>query len=205
RRIQARGVSYYLQDFDATFLSTLDRSKVVDPMAVQVVSDTSPHYRKSRIWVESTLRNTPIPLDQPELEVADRMLMDPLDYQKAAVHKTLGDLTIRPRILLADAVGLGQTLAIAMILSELARRCWGSGSWTCGPVRPCPSPTSSLWRVRGGARRCRPSPTRWRRSSTRSCTCTASRPGGTARCCWSSPGTRWGSPRSTTPPTLGPR
>ena len=121
-RIQVRGVSDYVKDFDATFLSTLDRIKVVDPMAVQVVPDTSPHYRKSRIWVESTLRNTPIPLDQPELEVADRMLMDPLDYQKAAVHKTLGDLTIRPRILLADAVGLGKTLEIGMILSELVRR-----------------------------------------------------------------------------------
>src|SRR5690606_19061835 len=46
----------------------------------------------------------------------------PLPYQFAAVRQALDPDNLRPRILLADAVGLGKTLEIGMILSELARR-----------------------------------------------------------------------------------
>ena len=50
------------------------------------------------------------------------MLADPLGYQQTAVRKALDPANLRPRILLADAVGLGKTLEIGMILSELIRR-----------------------------------------------------------------------------------
>ncbi len=50
------------------------------------------------------------------------MLADPLDYQRAAVRKALDRDNLRPRILIADAVGLGKTIEIGMILSELVRR-----------------------------------------------------------------------------------
>ena len=50
------------------------------------------------------------------------MLADPLGYQQAAVRKALDPANLRTRILLADAVGLGKTLEIGMILSELIRR-----------------------------------------------------------------------------------
>ena len=50
------------------------------------------------------------------------MLADPLGYQQAAVRKALDPENLRTRILLADAVGLGKTLEIGMILSELIRR-----------------------------------------------------------------------------------
>ena len=46
----------------------------------------------------------------------------PLGYQQAAVRKALDPANLRTRILLADAVGLGKTLEIGMILSELIRR-----------------------------------------------------------------------------------
>ena len=50
------------------------------------------------------------------------MLADPLGYQQAAVRKALDQANLRTRILLADAVGLGKTLEIGMILAELIRR-----------------------------------------------------------------------------------
>jgi superfamily II DNA or RNA helicase len=50
------------------------------------------------------------------------MLANPLGYQQAAVRKALDQANLRTRILLADAVGLGKTLEIGMILSELIRR-----------------------------------------------------------------------------------
>jgi superfamily II DNA or RNA helicase len=50
------------------------------------------------------------------------MLVDPLTYQRQAVAQALSPANLRPRLLIADAVGLGKTLEIGMILSELARR-----------------------------------------------------------------------------------
>lgn len=121
-RVRVRGVSDYVRDTTATFFTALDDINVVDPTKVTVKPDTTPHYRRARLWVESVLRQTPVPLYQQELEVSGRILADPLDYQMAAVHKALSPVNPRPRILLADAVGLGKTLEIGMILAELIRR-----------------------------------------------------------------------------------
>ena len=63
-----------------------------------------------------------MPLGDAELTVSTQALADPLSYQQSAVRKALDPANLRPRILLADAVGLGKTLEIGMILSELVRR-----------------------------------------------------------------------------------
>lgn len=80
------------------------------------------------------------------------MLADALAYQQSAVAKALHPQHIRPRILIADAVGLGKTLEIGMILSELVRRGRGERSppstsssrfsTSCGAVSRC---RSSAW------------------------------------------------------------
>ncbi|WP_311516924.1 hypothetical protein [Corynebacterium uberis] len=128
--VHVRGMSEYVKDQQATFYTALEPTlEVLDPREVTVVADESPRYRKSRIWVESILRNTPVPLYQSYLEVSGEMLMHPLGYQRDAVRKALSVTNIRPRLLLADAVGLGKTLEIGMILAELVRRGAGSASW----------------------------------------------------------------------------
>lgn len=121
-KLRVRGLSEYVRDTTATFYTALDRVTVFDPTQVTVVPDHSPGFRHSRLWIESTLRQTPLPLYQRELSVATRMLADPLDYQLTAVRRALSDDKARPRVLLADAVGLGKTLEIGMILAELIRR-----------------------------------------------------------------------------------
>jgi hypothetical protein len=68
------------------------------------------------LWVESILRKTPVPLHEPGLTVSQEMLLDPLEYQRKAVAKALDANRLRPRLLIADAVGLGKTLEIGMIL-----------------------------------------------------------------------------------------
>ncbi|MCP1388312.1 SNF2-related protein [Corynebacterium sp. TA-R-1] len=120
--LKVRGLSDYVRDTTASFYTALDDIEVFDPAKVEVVPDRSPGYRTTRLWLETTLRQTPVPLYQEELSVADQMLMDPLDYQLTAVRKALSDDNLRPRVLIADAVGLGKTLEIGMILSELIRR-----------------------------------------------------------------------------------
>lgn len=63
-----------------------------------------------------------MPFGEPGLTVADGMLIDRLDYQRRAVAHALSRENLRPRVLIADAVGLGKTLEIGMLLAELARR-----------------------------------------------------------------------------------
>ncbi|UBI09282.1 DEAD/DEAH box helicase family protein [Corynebacterium coyleae] len=120
--LKVRGLSDYVRDTTASFYTALDDVEVFDPAKVEVVADHSPGYRTTRLWLETTLRQTPVPLYQERLSVAEGMLMDPLDYQLSAVRKALSDDNLRPRVLIADAVGLGKTLEIGMILAELIRR-----------------------------------------------------------------------------------
>src|SRR3954451_21885964 len=61
-------------------------------------------------------------LTDDRLTVATQGLVDVLPYQLTAARQALDAEHLRPRILLADAVGLGKTIEIGMILSELVRR-----------------------------------------------------------------------------------
>jgi superfamily II DNA or RNA helicase len=67
-------------------------------------------------------RKAAVPVTDPTLTVAAQGLADALPYQLEAVRKALDPQNLRPRILLADAVGLGKTIEIGMILAELVRR-----------------------------------------------------------------------------------
>lgn len=120
--IEVTGLSELVRDTRAAFYEHLDEILPYDPRATKVRADDSPKYRRSRLWLESTLRKTPIPLGEGRLSVSPQMLTDTLGYQRSAVHKALSNDNLRPRILLADTVGLGKTIEIGMILSELVRR-----------------------------------------------------------------------------------
>ena len=123
RLLRCQGLSELVRDTTASFYEGLDPDlHVLDPAEASVIADDSPHYRRSRLWLEATLRKTAVPLDGAALTVSVEMLADPLGYQQAAVRKALDQGNLRTRILLADAVGLGKTLEIGMILSELIRR-----------------------------------------------------------------------------------
>lgn len=120
--LRVRGLSELVADTTATFYNSLDEIQVLDPAEAEVVPDGSSGYRDARLWLEALLRKTPFPYGDQTLTVSTRMLADSLGYQRAAVAKALDPRLIRPRILLADAVGLGKTLEIGMILSELVQR-----------------------------------------------------------------------------------
>lgn len=121
-RVRCLGSSELVRGVSATFYSALDDIAPLDPADAELVRDDSPQFRRSRLWVEAVLRKTPVPLHEPGLTVSRDMLLDPLDFQRQAVAEALDPARLRPRLLIADAVGLGKTLEIGMILSELARR-----------------------------------------------------------------------------------
>jgi superfamily II DNA or RNA helicase len=120
--VTVQGISELVRDTSATFSTALDEIQLLDPAEAKVVADESPGHRRSRLWLEAMARKTAVPITEPALTVATQGLADSLPYQLAAVRKALSPENLRPRILLADAVGLGKTLEIGMILSELVRR-----------------------------------------------------------------------------------
>lgn len=120
--VEVQGLSELVRGTRATFSSALDDIKPLDPSRATVRVDMSPGFKQSRLWLEATLRKTAVPMTDPRLTVATRGLLDPLSYQEKAVRQALDPDNLRPRILLADAVGLGKTLEIGMILAELVRR-----------------------------------------------------------------------------------
>lgn len=117
-----RGVSEFVEGTTASFYDSIDTIRALRPEDTRVVADTSPRYRSARLWLESTLRKSPLPIAHEGLTVAPLMLADDLPYQREAVETALDAERLRPRLLIADAVGLGKTLEIGMILSELIRR-----------------------------------------------------------------------------------
>jgi SNF2 family DNA or RNA helicase len=61
-----------------------------------------------------------MPLTAAHADVNGIGAFRPLPFQVKAVEKALQQM--RPRLLLADAVGLGKTIEVGMILAELMRR-----------------------------------------------------------------------------------
>ncbi|MCK5664202.1 MAG: DEAD/DEAH box helicase, partial [Thiotrichaceae bacterium] len=103
---------------EAAFLTQLEKITPVDPSKTKLVRDTSGSYNKSKLFLEAQLRQ--MPLTDPDPHVEGMGAFKPMDYQKETVQRAI--MQLRPRLLLADAVGLGKTIEVGMILSELIKR-----------------------------------------------------------------------------------
>ncbi|MDT3443582.1 helicase-related protein [Pseudofrankia sp. BMG5.37] len=122
-RLDVVGLSELVRETTATFFTALDHDiTLLDPREARLRPDPSPRHRRTRLWLEATLRRTPMPFGEPSLTVSDGMLVNKLQYQRRAVAHALAPENLRPRVLIADAVGLGKTLEIGMLLAELTRR-----------------------------------------------------------------------------------
>jgi superfamily II DNA or RNA helicase len=112
------GNSELVRGKEATFLTALDTVRVLRPEDTALVVDTSPRYRRSRLYLESLLRRTPV--TEQALCVGHRGAMRLARYQLVPAFRALGQL--RPRLLIADGVGMGKTIEVGVLLSELIRR-----------------------------------------------------------------------------------
>ncbi|MDN5385440.1 DEAD/DEAH box helicase [Streptomyces sp. LB8] len=121
-RVEAVGASDFVRDQEAVFFTALDRIELLDPRQTRLVRDDSPNFRRSRLFLEAVLRKTPLPQAERGLALADSFLLDSLPYQQRPAQLALSGRNLRPRLLIADVVGLGKTLEIGLILAELIRR-----------------------------------------------------------------------------------
>ena len=113
------GISELVKDKESIFLDEIDTDiEILDPADTKLVPDTSSSFQASLLYMESLLRRTP-PTDE-NLHIGHKGAMDPVPYQLDPAIQALQQP--RQRILIADAVGLGKTLACGILLSELIQR-----------------------------------------------------------------------------------
>ena len=112
------GISPLVKDKEVIFLTDLEDIKVVNPAEVHLIPDTSSHFRRTQLYLESQWRQQ-IPTDS-DLHIGDKAAMDLMPYQLEPAQISLR--RPRQRILIADTVGLGKTLEAGILMSELIAR-----------------------------------------------------------------------------------
>ncbi|NJD36345.1 MAG: DEAD/DEAH box helicase [Betaproteobacteria bacterium] len=112
------GISETVRNRHALFLSLLEDIALIDPARTELVSDDSPAFIASRLYIESRLRQSA--LQGNAVVLGHRAVMDALPFQLVPAHQVLQQL--RPRLLIADTVGLGKTLEAGILAAELMRR-----------------------------------------------------------------------------------
>ena len=60
--LTVQGLSDLVRGTTAKFYEHLDNIIPLDPHDATPVADASPHYRDARLWLEATLRKTPLPV-----------------------------------------------------------------------------------------------------------------------------------------------
>lgn len=116
--VHVTGISELVRGRDAIFLSDLDHIEELRPEDTELVVDPSPRFRRSILWLETLLRRSPP--TEPALSFGHLGAVDSAAFQLVPAFKALSQL--RPRILIADGVGLGKTIEVGILLSELIRR-----------------------------------------------------------------------------------
>lgn len=112
------GVSDLVRGRESMFLDDLDEVTILDPRETALVGDDSPQYRRTRLYLESLLRQSPATSNK--LSIGHLGAMNPAAYQRVPAAKALAQP--RARILIADGVGLGKTIEVGILLAELIRR-----------------------------------------------------------------------------------
>ncbi len=117
--IRVEGISELVQGKSFVFDTAIDKDiDVIDPANARLVADTSNNYSLTKLFLETHVRNAPS--NYKKILVGHKAAINGAPYQMTPTLKSL-DLP-RPRILIADAVGLGKTIEVGIFLAEQIKR-----------------------------------------------------------------------------------
>jgi superfamily II DNA or RNA helicase len=117
--LYVEGLSELVKGQQFIFDTRIDREiHVLDPLNTELKADQEAGYRKLKLYLETQIRNAPVTSDK--IAVAHKAAWDVTDYQLEPTLKAFG--LPRPRMLIADGVGLGKTIEVGVFLAEMIRR-----------------------------------------------------------------------------------
>jgi ERCC4-related helicase len=116
--VRVVGMSELVRNQDRSFLTALDEITEMRPEDTDLVADNSSQYRRSRLYLESLLRRTP-PTDDT-VYLGHQAALNFARYQLVPAHRALASL--RSSVGIFDGVGIGKTLEVGILLSELIKR-----------------------------------------------------------------------------------
>lgn len=117
--LDVEGISELVKGKRFAFDTKIDNGiKPVDPNDTQFIADTESGYRKTKLYIETHIRNSTIYSDK--ITIATKAAFNVSEYQ---LTPTLTALQLpRPRLLIADGVGLGKTIEVGIFITEMMKR-----------------------------------------------------------------------------------
>ncbi|MBQ4411991.1 MAG: DEAD/DEAH box helicase [Candidatus Methanomethylophilus sp.] len=120
--LHAKGLSELVKDKQFVFDTAIEKDIVlIDPRKMVFIPDNYSGYTFSKLYLENAMRCNPVTSDK--LSISLKGAYNHADYQLTPTWKAFQ--LPRPRFLIADGVGLGKTIEVGIMLTELIKRSRG--------------------------------------------------------------------------------